>query len=95
MNVKTNDYFYGMLYGGHLTEDRIINLLSRVKSGVTEIMCHPSSNEQEMDRQFRWGYHGESELQALLSTTVKEKIAEESIDQISYRDVAMEGISAK
>lgn len=47
MNVKTNDYFYGMLYGGHLTEDRIINLLSRVKSGVTEIMCHPSSNEQE------------------------------------------------
>ena len=61
MNVKTNDYFYGMLYGGHLTEDRIINLLSRVKSGVTEIMCHPSSNEQEMDRQLRWGYHGESE----------------------------------
>ena len=95
MNVKTNDYFYGMLYGGHLTEDRIINLLSRVKSGVTEIMCHPSSNEQEMDRQFRWGYHGESELQALLSTTVKEKIDEESIDLISYRDVAIEGISAK
>ena len=48
-----------------------------------------------MDRQFRWGYHGESELQALLSTTVKEKIDEESIDLISYRDVAMEGISAK
>lgn len=52
MNVKTNDYFYGMLYGGHLTEDRIINLLSRVKSGITEIMCHPSSNEQEMDSNF-------------------------------------------
>ena len=61
--------------------------------GSTEIMCHPSSNEQEMDRQFRWGYHGESELQALLSTTVKEKIDEESIDLISYRDVAIERIS--
>ena len=93
--MKTNDYFYGMLYGGHLTEDRMINLLGRVNFGITEIMCHPSSDEREMDKQFHWGYHGELELQALLSSAVKKKLEKEDIDLISYRDVIMEGTSLK
>lgn len=91
-DVLTNDHFYGMLYGGHLTENRLLNLLDVIQNGVTEIMCHPSANEMEMERRFHWGYQGESEMRALLSAEVKEKIEAAGIELISYRERALEGM---
>ena len=55
--------------------------------GLTEIMCHPSTDNQAMEEIFHWGYHGEEELQGLLSEHVKEWIQKKDIILTSYQEI--------
>ena len=87
-NIHTNDHFYGMLYGGHFTLDRMRYVVNKLPKGVTEFMCHPSTDEAVMEKSFHWGYHGEDELHALLSTTLRHQIENSDIQLISYRDLS-------
>ena len=88
MNIRSNDYFYGMLYGGHFTLDRMKYVVSKLPEGVTEFMCHPSVDETVMEKVFHWGYRGEDELGAILSTTLRHQLEHKDIQLISYRDLA-------
>jgi predicted glycoside hydrolase/deacetylase ChbG (UPF0249 family) len=87
VHMVCNDAFYGMLYGGHMNETTFLHILKCLKPGVTEIMCHPSADEQAMENQFHWGYHGEGELAALLSPVVREKLEEDNVELVSYADI--------
>lgn len=86
-NLKSNDWFWGMIYGGHFSEKYMLKAIDSLEEGVNEFMTHPSSNECAMEEKFKWGYHGESELYAILSDKVKEKIKSKKIELISYKDV--------
>lgn len=90
MKIITNDHFYGMLYGGHFTEDKMKKVLNKADDGVTEFMCHPSSDAEAMEAVFHWGYRGEDELKALLSPVLMEQIKSSEIKLTSYRDLAGE-----
>ena len=86
-NFITNDNFRGMLYGGALYEERLIRCISHMDKRLTEIMCHPSTDNQTMEEIFHWGYHGEEELQGLLSEHVKEWIQKKDIILTSYQEI--------
>lgn len=86
-NLKANDWFWGMIYGGHFSEKYMIKAIDSLEHGVNEFMTHPSNDECAMENKFKWGYHGESELYALLSKNVKERIEQNNIQLISYKDV--------
>lgn len=86
-HIRTNDHFFGMLYGGHLSPERFAKFILQTKPGITEIMCHPSADTQAMEDTFHWGYHGEDELAGLLADINRELIAKKQISLISYRDV--------
>ena len=86
-NLKSNDWFWGMIYGGHFSEEHMLGAIDSLEEGVNEFMTHPSSDECAMEEEFKWGYHGESELYALLSNKVKGKIKNNHIELISYKDV--------
>lgn len=85
--MKSNDWFWGMIYGGHFSEEHMLEAIDSLEEGVNEFMTHPSSDECAMEEEFKWGYHGERELYALLSNKVKEKIKNNHIELISYKDV--------
>ena len=85
-HIRTNDHFFGMLYGGHLSPERFAKFILQTKPGITEIMCHPSADTQAMEDTFHWGYHGEDELAGLLADINRELIAKKQISLISYRD---------
>lgn len=89
-HIRTNDHFFGMLYGGHLSPERFAKFILQTKPGITEIMCHPSADTQAMEDTFHWGYHGEDELAGLLADINRELIAKKQISLISYRDVREE-----
>lgn len=89
-HIRTNDHFFGMLYGGHLSPERFAKFILRTKPGITEIMCHPSADTRAMEDTFHWGYHGEDELAGLLADINRELIAKKQISLISYRDVREE-----
>ena len=85
MGIMTNDYFWGMMYGGHFYESRMLAIIDRLKDGVSEWMCHPSADELAMESEFHWGYRGEEELKGLTSLSVRNKIKENCVNLISYR----------
>ena len=85
--IKSNDHFFGMLYGGHFHEQRMYDAAGKLEAGVTEFMCHPAANSQLMESTFHWGYHGEDELKALLSLRLKNELKEKDVELISYRDL--------
>ena len=89
-HIRTNDHFFGMLYGGHLSPERFAKFILQTKPGITEIMCHPSADTRAMEDTFHWGYHGEDELAGLLADINRELIAKNQISLISYRDVREE-----
>lgn len=89
-HIRTNDHFFGMLYGGHLSPERFAEFILQTKPGITEIMCHPSADTRAMEDTFHWGYHGEDELAGLLADINRELIAKKQISLISYRDVREE-----
>lgn len=89
-HIRTNDHFFGMLYGGHLSPERFAKFILQTKPGITEIMCHPSADTRAMEDTFHWGYHGEDELAGLLADINQELIAKKQISLISYRDVREE-----
>lgn len=89
-HIRTNDHFFGMLYGGHLSPERFAKFILQTKPGITEIMCHPSADTRAMEDTFHWGYHGEDELAGLLADINRELIEEKQISLISYRDVREE-----
>ena len=88
--IRTNDHFFGMLYGGHLSPERFAKFILQTKPGITEIMCHPSADTRAMEDTFHWGYHGEDELAGLLADINRELIEKKQISLISYRDVREE-----
>ncbi|WP_297037739.1 ChbG/HpnK family deacetylase [uncultured Dialister sp.] len=85
--IRTNDHFWGMMYGGHFYENRMISILGRVEDGVTEFMCHPSADREAMEETFHWGYEGEEELKSLTSASVRKVLEERKIQLVSYRDL--------
>lgn len=89
-HIRTNDHFFGMLYGGHLSPERFAKFILQTKPGITEIMCHPSADTRAMEDTFHWGYHGEDELAGLLADINRELIEKKQITLISYRDVREE-----
>ena len=89
-HVRTNDHFFGMLYGGHLSPERFAKFILQTRPGITEIMCHPSADTRAMEDTFHWGYHGEDELAGLLADINRELIEKKQIRLISYRDVREE-----
>lgn len=89
-HIRTNDHFFGMLYGGHLSPERFAKFILQTRLGITEIMCHPSADTRAMEDTFHWGYHGEDELAGLLADINRELIEKKQISLISYRDVREE-----
>lgn len=89
-HIRTNDHFFGMLYGGHLSPERFAKFILQTRPGITEIMCHPSADTRAMEDTFHWGYHGEDELAGLLADINRALIEKKQISLISYRDVREE-----
>jgi len=68
----------GVMEAGHLTADRIIDLLHHVK-GTTELVTHPGIN---VDAYPHWHYEWDAETEALCDPKVRNAIAERGIELI-------------
>ena len=62
--------FHGFSEGGRLTKDRLMAILSRMRSGGHELMCHVGTNND--DPPFSIGYSWATELTALTAFSKSE-----------------------
>lgn len=78
------DGFYGMLAGGNMDEELLLNIMGSLPDGITEVMIHPGLNDAALNETFKWGYHWQQELNAVTSRRVIGRLEQENIKLISF-----------
>lgn len=77
-NIKTNNYFLGVLYTGQMDENTIISGIKSLPENVTaEVICHPSTNPKN-PRHYR-------EYKGLISKTLKDFFQTEKATTINWK----------
>lgn len=85
----TTDDFLGMLWGGNVSQEKLMSILSHMSlKGTTELMVHPGVNDQYLQRKTGWNYHWEEEKNALISAEVIRLLKEKQVLLINYGDLA-------
>jgi hypothetical protein len=88
-HLATCDETIGLEYSGHLTEIRLLSLLSVLHNGFTELVCHPGRGEIALENQYkRWGYNFENELKALLNINIRELLKEEGVILTNFNNLS-------
>jgi len=81
------NHFFGMLAGGNMREEFLLNIIDTLPDGISEIMMHPGSNNEVLNKCYNWNYHGQEELAAVTSDNVRRRIADKKITLLSFRDL--------
>jgi len=81
------EHFFGMLAGCDMREEYLLNIVSALPDGTSEIMMHPGSNNEIVNHIYDWNLHGQEELAAVTSEKLRCRVATEKIKLISFRDL--------
>ncbi len=84
--VKFTDDFLGILDSGNIREDSLIEMLTRLKEGTTELVCHPGFLGPQVLERYKFHLNCETDLAALISRRVKKVIEEKGIRLITYQE---------
>lgn len=86
---RTTDHFPGFEITGAYDTPGLAALIRRLPEGVTEFMCHPGFCGDELRAApTRLKESRRTELDALISSEVRQAMREASVTLISYRDLA-------
>ena len=85
--LASPDVFVGLGDTGRLDEARLLRLVGRLPRGTSELVCHPGSGDAAIGATYPWGFRWDGEAEALTSGTVREALARERIELVSYRDL--------
>jgi hopanoid biosynthesis associated protein HpnK len=83
-----NDYTFGLAWSGNMVETRLLKLIPHLPDGVNEIYLHPATKGGAAFAAAIPGYNSLEEFAALLSPSVRNRIAELGIRLVSYSDFA-------
>ncbi len=88
--IKHVDQFYGTMYTSKVSLGSFLEILDRVKHGISELMVHPGFVDQELREIFqRMNYSllssREQELKVLLNPEIVSRIRRLGIELINYR----------
>ncbi len=94
-NVRTSDYFFGVLHSAHMDVEVLRHILQAIKPGVTEILSHPgmymapAQDTYTSAKTARWLQSGgrSVELEALLAETLRQETLSQNIRLVRFRDV--------
>jgi chitin disaccharide deacetylase len=86
--IVCNDFAFGVNEAGALTEERVLQILGRLPDGVTEIFFHPATAAFEAADRGTERYRWAEELAALTSPQVRDAIARDGIESITYGELS-------
>lgn len=79
--------FVGQVAGGAVTADFILALAAKFPEGAVEVMLHPGLNNEILSAFSGWQHDYEGEWQAVCSSAVQRRLAEQGIKLGSFRDL--------
>jgi hopanoid biosynthesis associated protein HpnK len=90
-----NDYVFGMSDSGSMDEARLLEILSRLPDGVTEIYLHPAIESGAAIAPSMSGYRHADELAALLSPQVRAAILASGAETGGFRRLSTARIAER
>jgi predicted glycoside hydrolase/deacetylase ChbG (UPF0249 family) len=89
---RTTDYFAGFQITGRFRTAELVELLGMLPDGSTELMVHPGYCRDELRRaRTRLKESRERELEALVSSEVRDAIERHGIRLAGYRELSALG----
>jgi len=85
--LRTNDHLFGLAWSGGMVEARTLRLIPHLPDGVSEIYFHPAAEGAPSLVPALRGYRRGEELATLLSSLLRDRIAESGIRLVSYSDL--------
>lgn len=85
--LRTTDHFVGIAYQDRLNGETLRDILSHLRDGVTEVMCHPGYDDDLAREYSSTPPHRDLELAALQDPAVKDILTVRGIQRISYNDI--------
>jgi hopanoid biosynthesis associated protein HpnK len=68
--MTPNEPVFGLAWSGHMTEERLLRLLSHLPDGFSEIYFHPATHRDALIKRLMPDYEHEAELAGLISPAV-------------------------
>jgi len=82
--LRTSDHFSGMAVSGHLTGAILGAYLQNARPGLTEIVCHPGTDNRALSQVFDWGYDWQGEIAALCSVEARTALINANTEIIGW-----------
>ena len=93
--LKCNQFTFGIRNSGHMTEKTVLEILSKLPEGVSEIYFHPSTCRcAEIDKTMP-DYEHEEEFKTLLSHRVKEALLQLGIERMTFSSLCRNDSNSK
>jgi len=88
--LHTSDHFFGMLAGCNMQEKYLYPILKALPDGISEIMIHPGTDDDIVNRTYNWNLHGQEELKAVTSKRIGQLLQDQKIQLISFQGIVNE-----
>jgi predicted glycoside hydrolase/deacetylase ChbG (UPF0249 family) len=86
--LRTPDTFVGADDSGRLDEARLTRLIADLRSGTSELLCHPGRGTGAIAATYSdWGFRWDDERQALTAPTARAALERAGVALITYRDL--------
>ena len=87
-SLRRPDTFISDFYDQTATQEHLLEILSNIKDGMNELMCHPGYVDQVFaERESPYNFQREKELKILVDPTIKESILLNGIELITFADL--------
>jgi len=82
--IKHNDFFIGHVHAHKLKRKSLLSIIRRLKSGVTELACHPGRFTDDVKKAYPQYRNCEEELEILCDKDFIDGIKAGSVELVSY-----------
>jgi len=86
-NFRTPEHFTGIVAGEAVDENFLSKLLDNLPDGTTEIMLHPGTDNEILQKYCDWEHDFEGELNAVTSPKILKQLEEKNISAINFSDL--------
>lgn len=85
--IRTTDHFVGIGYQASLNSDVLHLILSHLRAGVTEIMCHPGYDDESLREFSSTPPHRDTELAGLKDPRVRDLVESGVVELTHYGEL--------
>ena len=86
-DARSTDTMFVNFYDEGATHEELLNILSKVENGTSEIMCHPGYVDEAFAKESSYNFQRERELKILTDPAIKQAIESRGLDLITFSDL--------